>query len=62
MISRILLLVAGLLAVQSAAVIVDVNLSLTDGGPFRSTELATLNIFREAFQYQRFETARTFFD
>ncbi len=46
------------LALRSSLLTFDVNLSLTDGGPFRSTELATLNIFREAFQYQRFETAQ----
>lgn len=46
------------LALRSSLLVFDVNLSLTEGGPFRSTELATLNIYREAFQYQRFETAQ----
>lgn len=46
------------LALRSSLLVFDVNLSLTEGGPFRSTELATLNVYREAFQYQRFPTAQ----
>ena len=36
----------------------DVNLSLTRGGPFRSTEMATLHIYNEAFISQNFGTAQ----
>ncbi|MBW4079817.1 carbohydrate ABC transporter permease [Paenibacillus sp. S150] len=32
----------------------DVNYSLTSGGPFRSTESIAMNIYFEAFQYNRF--------
>lgn len=46
------------IALRSSLLVFDVNLSLTEGGPFRSTELATLNVYREAFQYQRFQTAQ----
>jgi raffinose/stachyose/melibiose transport system permease protein len=32
----------------------DLNLSLTGGGPFNSTESVTLNIYKEAFQNNRY--------
>lgn len=32
----------------------DLNLSLTKGGPFRSTESVALNIYNEAFQNNRY--------
>jgi raffinose/stachyose/melibiose transport system permease protein len=31
-----------------------VNVSLTNGGPYRSTELISLHIYNEAFLYQRY--------
>jgi raffinose/stachyose/melibiose transport system permease protein len=46
------------LALRNAFLIFDVNLALTDGGPFRSTELVTLNVYLEAFRFQNFETAQ----
>ncbi len=36
----------------------DVNLSLTGGGPYRSTELITMNIYNDAFLYQNYGTAQ----
>jgi raffinose/stachyose/melibiose transport system permease protein len=32
----------------------DLNLSLTKGGPFKSTESVALNIYAEAFQNNRY--------
>lgn len=46
------------LALRNAFLVFDVNLALTDGGPFRSTELVTLNVYLEAFRFQNFETAQ----
>lgn len=46
------------LALRNAFLAFDVNLALTDGGPFRSTELVTLNVYVEAFRFQNFETAQ----
>ena len=46
------------LALRNAFLAFDVNLALTNGGPFRSTELVTLNIYLEAFRFQNFETAQ----
>ena len=36
----------------------DVNLSLTGGGPFRTTELVSLHIFQEAFAFGHFGTGQ----
>jgi raffinose/stachyose/melibiose transport system permease protein len=36
----------------------DVNLSLTDGGPFRSTEMMTLHIYNEAYIAQNYGTSQ----
>ena len=46
------------LALRNAFLAFDVNLALTNGGPFRSTELVTLNIYLEAFRFQNFETGQ----
>ncbi|WP_197536895.1 carbohydrate ABC transporter permease [Ilumatobacter coccineus] len=46
------------LALRNAFLAFDVNLTLTNGGPFRSTELLPLNIFLEAFRFQNFETGQ----
>ena len=46
------------LALRNAFLAFDVNLALTNGGPFRSTELITLNIYLEAFRFQNFETGQ----
>jgi raffinose/stachyose/melibiose transport system permease protein len=42
------------LAISWAFKMFDLNLSLTKGGPFRSTESVALNIYAEAFQNNRY--------
>ncbi|MFS0824613.1 carbohydrate ABC transporter permease [Bacillus sp. 1P02SD] len=39
------------LTISMAFKIFDINISLTNGGPFNSTESVAINIYREAFQY-----------
>lgn len=46
------------LTLRNSFMVFDVNLSLTRGGPFRSTEMATLHIYNEAFISQNFGTAQ----
>lgn len=46
------------LALRNAFLSFDVNLALTGGEPFRSTELVMLNVYIEAFRFQEFETAQ----
>ncbi|WP_426449026.1 carbohydrate ABC transporter permease [Paenibacillus sp. S-38] len=50
------------LAISNAFKMFDLNLSLTKGGPFKSTESVALNIYTEAFQNNRFGlgTAKAF--
>jgi len=42
------------LTLQRSFLVFDVNLSLTNGGPFRSTELIAMHIYNEAFLYQNY--------
>jgi raffinose/stachyose/melibiose transport system permease protein len=42
------------LTLRNSFMVFDVNLALTGGGPFRSTELVTLHIYNEAFLYQHY--------
>ncbi|WP_144526422.1 carbohydrate ABC transporter permease, partial [Bacillus pumilus] len=42
------------LAISWSFKMFDLNLSLTKGGPFRSTESVALNIYNEAFQNNRY--------
>ncbi|WP_089281705.1 carbohydrate ABC transporter permease [Anaerovirgula multivorans] len=42
------------LTLQRSFVVYDTNLSLTRGGPFRSTELAAMHVYNEAFLYQNY--------
>jgi len=42
------------LTLRNSFMVFDVNLSLTKGGPFRSTEMVTLHIYNEAFIGQKF--------
>ncbi|GAB2720207.1 carbohydrate ABC transporter permease [Paenibacillus thermoaerophilus] len=42
------------LAISWSFKVFDLNLSLTKGGPFRSTESVAMNIYNEAFQNNRF--------
>jgi len=46
------------LTLKNAFMMYDVNLSLTGGGPYRSTELITMNIYNDAFLYQKYGTAQ----
>jgi len=50
------------LAISWAFKMFDLNVSLTKGGPFRSTESVALNIYQEAFQNNRYGlgTAKAF--
>lgn len=42
------------LTLQRSFLVYDVNLSLTNGGPFRSTELIAMHVYNDAFLYQNF--------
>ncbi|NLJ18917.1 sugar ABC transporter permease [Globicatella sulfidifaciens] len=42
------------LTLQRSFLIYDTNLSLTEGGPYRSTEMIAMHIYNEAFTYQNF--------
>ncbi|MFM7014377.1 MAG: carbohydrate ABC transporter permease [Actinomycetota bacterium] len=46
------------LTIRNAFMAYDVNLSLSNGGPFRSTELISLHVFREAFGFGNFGTGQ----
>ncbi|MFN8531379.1 MAG: sugar ABC transporter permease [Anaerolineae bacterium] len=46
------------LTLRNSFMVFDVNLSLTKGGPFHSTEMATLHIYNESFISQHFGTAQ----
>lgn len=42
------------LTLQRSFMVYDTNLSLTSGGPYRSTELIAMHVYNEAFLYQNF--------
>ncbi|WP_435531360.1 carbohydrate ABC transporter permease [Pseudoneobacillus rhizosphaerae] len=42
------------LTISMAFKIFDINISLTNGGPFNSTQSVAINIYQEAFQYNRY--------
>lgn len=42
------------LTLQRSFLVYDTNLSLTRGGPYRSTELVAMHVYNEAFLYQNF--------
>lgn len=46
------------LTLQRSFMVFDVNLSLTKGGPYRSTELISMHIYNEAFVYQNYGTGQ----
>lgn len=46
------------LSLRSAFMAYDVNLSLTNGGPFNSTELISMHVYREAFYDFNFATGQ----
>lgn len=47
------------LTIRNAFMAYDVNISLNNGGPFRSTELISLHVFREAFGFGNFATGQS---
>ncbi|WP_068784879.1 carbohydrate ABC transporter permease [Paenibacillus phocaensis] len=42
------------LTLQRSFMVYDTNLSLTKGGPFRSTEMIAMHVYNEAFVYQKY--------
>ncbi len=46
------------LTLRNAFMVFDTNLALTDGGPFRSTEMVAMHIYNEAFLFQNYQTAQ----
>lgn len=46
------------LTLKSSFMVYDVNLSLTGGGPFRTTELISMHIYNEAFRFQHYGTGQ----
>ena len=46
------------LTLKNSFMVYDVNLSLTGGGPFRTTELISMHIYNEAFRFQHYGTGQ----
>lgn len=46
------------LTLKSSFMVYDVNLALTGGGPFRTTELISMHIYNEAFRFQHYGTGQ----
>jgi raffinose/stachyose/melibiose transport system permease protein len=46
------------LTMRSGFMAYDVNLALTGGGPYRTTELISMHIFQEAFAFGHFGTGQ----
>ena len=46
------------LTMRNAFMAYDVNLSLTNGGPYRSTELISMHVYTEAFDFGNFGTGQ----
>lgn len=42
------------LTLQRSFMVYDTNLSLTNGGPYRSTEMIAMHVYNEAFKFQNF--------
>jgi raffinose/stachyose/melibiose transport system permease protein len=47
------------LTIRNSFMAYDLNLSLTGGGPYRSTELISLHVFKEAFGFGNFATGQS---
>lgn len=47
------------LTIRNSFMVYDLNVALTEGGPFRSTEMMSLQIFNEAFTRRNFATAQS---
>lgn len=46
------------LTLQKSFMVYDTNLSLTKGGPYRSTELISMHVYNDAFLYQNYGTGQ----
>lgn len=51
--------ICAFMSIKSAFMAYDVNLSLTNGGPFQSTELVAMRVFNKAFQAEQYGTGQT---
>jgi raffinose/stachyose/melibiose transport system permease protein len=47
------------LTIRNAFMAYDVNVSLNNGGPYRTTELVSLHVYREAFDYGNFAVGQS---
>ncbi len=47
-------IICGFLTLQRGFMVYDINLSLTDGGPYNSTTLIALHIYEKAFLFQQY--------
>ncbi len=50
--------IAVFLTIKNSFMVYDLNLSLTNGGPYRSTEMITMHIYNEAFLFQAYGTGQ----
>lgn len=48
------IIICTVLSVQRGFMVYDVNLALTKGGPFNSTELISMHVYNTAFTYQKY--------
>lgn len=46
------------LTLQKSFMVYDTNLSLTKGGPYRSTEMISMHVYNDAFLYQNYGTGQ----
>lgn len=51
--------ICGFMSIKSAFMAYDVNLSLTNGGPFQSTELVAMRVYNKAFQAEQYGVGQT---
>ena len=46
--------ICGFMSIKSAFMAYDVNMSLTNGGPYGATRMAVMTIFEKAFTYHKY--------
>lgn len=51
--------ICGFMSIKSAFMAYDVNLSLTNGGPFQSTELVAMRVYNKAFEAEQYGIGQT---
>ncbi|HIQ95720.1 MAG TPA: sugar ABC transporter permease [Candidatus Limivivens merdigallinarum] len=51
--------IAVFMSIKTAFMAYDVNLALTNGGPFQSTELVAMRVYNEAFQAENYGVGQT---